>query len=182
MWDSEVLHDELKRKYGEIGPLTWEKIQAARAMIVTDAFWKDWEVFEKCAAAISHRYPVFAFSQPPEPEEIAIALRTAERVSKAEYSEDVKRYIAAALLDGGHWYLEPPLDLVQAVVDEHDVRNGIERDRKSVQDLLESQSDYFTNPEYFAQVQANQVLSIREGLADYDREVREQLARLKEKR
>lgn len=175
-WDSPVLRAELEDDYGTVGDLTWERIQAGRVMTLHDAFWKEWEVFEKCCAAIVGEPPIFSFMQPPESEEIAIALATAAKIDRGRrYDDDVKAYIASACLFDGLWYLEAPLDIASDAMARHDKEKNIERNVGGVSERLKTASTMIKNPESAVDVQVNNVLSVRNVLADYWKEVDAQL-------
>lgn len=178
LWDSEVLHHELGQKFGSIGPITWGRIQAARILHVNNLFWLEWEVFEKVCAALCGRPVNFTHSQPPEAEEIAVTLMTAKQIeTKYNYSDDVKRYLAAALLNDGVWFLEEPLSIIQPSLDEYDRANRITRDRESVRKRL-GEANGYVEVETFADAQVNHVLSVREALKTYDEQVKAQLAKV----
>ena len=178
-WDSPVLLYELQQAFGAVGPLTWERIQAARCMHIQSAFWVDWEVFEKCSLVTCGRIPDFEHVQPLEAEDLAIAVHTAARIDSHEYSEDVRRYIAASCLNDGAWYVEDPLKpLIGTLVDEYLLGRGSPVHPAEVAKCLETQDKVIVGSEDAVVVQANRVLSIREALARYDAEVAEQMQRL----
>jgi hypothetical protein len=179
-WEWEALYVELvERNGGEaIGPTTWERIQAGRVMLANKSFWRDWEVFEKCTSTIVGLPAVFSLSQPPEGEDIAIAIRTAELVASGEWSDEVKGYMAAALLDEGMWYVEKPLDVVEEAITNHDARHGIARNFGPVAELLETTNDYVKDPDNFAEVQVNHVISVRKALQEFNLQVGSQRASL----
>lgn len=181
LWDSEVLHSELEQTFGPVGMVTWERIQAARLMHAKNSFWLDWEVFEKCTAVTVGRIALFDASQPPEAEEIAVAVMTAERIDRThEYSDEVKRYMTAACLNDGLWHLEPPLrDLIGPLVQEYCEHNRIEVDQAGVVRVLE-QGHKRENSDDPAEVQAERVLAVRDTLGRYAKELADQMARLPE--
>lgn len=179
-WESPVLHDELARAFGEPGPLTWQRIQAARTMHLRDSFWREWEVFEKCALVLCGRFPDFVHTQPLESEELAVAVHTAARIdNKHVYDEDVKRYIASACLHDGLWFTEPPLEpLVGTLIKDYVESRRIPVSFDAVRDALRRRQAVDEAAEDPVDVQANRVLSVREALAGYDRELADQLSRI----
>ena len=174
-WDSDALKQELIEDFGSVGVVTWERIQACRLLHASDIFWKEWEVFEKITAAIMGEPPIFSFVQPPESEEVAVALDTASKISSNEYSEEVKRYIAAACLHDGLWYLEDPLTVAHGEILAHDRWKEIDRDFGSVATRLRTQTKYNMSPETMADVQANNVISVRNALQVQRRSVKTQM-------
>ncbi len=181
LWESETLRDECEEKWGEIGPLTWEQLQALRVLHAHDGFWKEWEIFENITAAINGEFPIFSYVQPPEPEECAIALVTAARVDQShDYSDEVKSYIVAACLDDGLWYFEgTPLEICQEQLTEYDKRLGIDRRYGDVARALEDNEGFYDNPETAPEVQANKVREVQEVVRRYTAAVDAQLRGLK---
>jgi hypothetical protein len=176
LWDSKALRQELEGRFGNIGPVTWERIQALRVLHSHDAFWTEWEVFENITAAILGEPPVFSHTQPPEAEEIAVALVTAARVDKHTYSEEVQGYIAGACLFDGFWYLdEPPLDVAREVLREYDLARGIDRNFGGVAGVLQQRDKFLDEPGNSADVQADKVLEVRMVLRRYNAAVGRQL-------
>jgi hypothetical protein len=178
-WDTAALKEELVEKYGSVGPVTWERIQALRVLHSHDAFWKEWDVFENITAAILGEMPVFSYSQPPEAEEIAVALATAARIDRHEYSNEVKGYIVAACLHDGFWYLdEPPLDVAREQLREYDLARGIDRDFAGVGEVLNQRDSFLEEPGNSTDVQADKVLEVRLVLRRYNAAVDKQLEQL----
>ena len=166
-----------------VGPDTFmmERIQALQLMLTNSAPWEEWGVFEKCCATINGLFPVFSLVQPPEAEHIACALYVMKKLAPWEFSEEVKRYMLAACLNDGHWALEGDLELLQPYLDEHDAEEGITRDYRAVADLLKrSDGAYVDPPSNAADVQLNNVLSVREYLSVYRDEEAKQRAFLRE--
>tara|TARA_Y100001970_G_C14223923_1_gene854396 strand:- start:2000 stop:2662 length:663 start_codon:yes stop_codon:yes gene_type:complete len=177
-WDTEALKAELSEDFGDIGVVTWERIQAARLLHANDSFWKEWEVFEKVTAAIMGEPPIFSYSQPPEAEEIAIAIATAAAVANHKYTDDVCGYMAAACLFDGLWYLDDHIEVAEAALTEHDKRKGISRAFAAVAGRLEEVSDYIKEPNSAIDVQVNHVISVRKALAEYNGQIEKQLLNL----
>lgn len=178
-WTSEALREECEDRWGKIGVLTWERIQALRVLHIHDAYWKEWEVFEKITAAIIGEAPIFNLVQPPEAEEIAVSLSVAAKVDRHEFDDDVKAYIVSACLNDGLWYYEDPIaSAVGSVPAEMDRRMGILRDEAAVASELQK-SDKFRPPSDDPILeQTNRVLDIRYVLKKYDKAVADQLADL----
>jgi hypothetical protein len=180
LWESETLWEECTEKWGEIGPLTWEKIQALRVLHAHDGFWKEWEIFENICAAINGEFPIFSFVQPPDPDEAAIAIVTAARVDQSHsYSDEVKSYLVAACLDDGLWYFEgTPLEMCQEQLTEYDKRMDIQRRYADVAKALEENEGLYASPETAAEVQANKVREVQDVVSRYTASVDSQLRKL----
>lgn len=174
-WDSDALRSELEERFGSIGVLTWQRIQAGRLMLSNNLFWTEWEVFENCCAAINGHPPIFSYVQPPDAEEIAVAIETAHRIiPEFAFSEEVKGYMAAACLYDGLWVFESPLHILQPSLLEHDGRKNIERDFTSVHRRLEGMKTY-VDAETAADMQANRVLGVRSAMASYIKDIESQI-------
>lgn len=179
-WDFTALRAELEEKWGQIGPVTWERIQALTVLHLHDMFWQEWEVFENITAAILGEIPIFSHVQPPEAEEMAIALVTAARVDSHEYSEEVKDYIVASCLFDGLWYLDgTPMEVAQSSLTEQDLRLGIKRDVGSVAAALQANDGFYDEPETAGEVQANKVREVQLVLKRYTAAVDKQLKELR---
>jgi hypothetical protein len=175
-WETDHLWEDLTERYGEIGTMTKERINALRLLHSNSAFWEEWEVFEKVTAAILGEMPLFSLMQPPEPEEIAIAVTTALRFDRHDWDEDVKAYMVAACLDDGLWYFSgTPLGFLHDTLLEADNRLGIERDFSSVDGALAARSGFYDDPDTAAQVQANKVREVELVLRRYNDAVEKQL-------
>lgn len=181
LWDSEVLHSEIEHSFGPVGLVTWERIQAARLLHAKNSFWLDWEVFEKCTSAVVGRPAIFGASQPPEAEEIAVALATADRIDHThEYSDEVKRYMTAACLNDGLWHLEGRMkELLGPLVQEYCEHHRVVVDHAAVEHVL-GKSPRKGDPDDPAEVQAGRVLAVRDILDRHAKEVADQMARLPE--
>jgi len=178
-WDYAALREELEEKWGSIGPVTWQRILALTVLHAHDAAWQEWEIFENMVAAILGEMPVFSYVQPPEPEEIAIALETFKRVDSHEFADEVKDYIVAACLNDGMWYFDgTPLEMAQPSLTEYDLRLGIERDVGSVATALQAQPGFYPDPDTAGEVQANHVRGVQLALKRYTDAVDTQLKKL----
>ena len=182
-WTSEALQAECEDRWGSLGVLTWERIQAARILQLHNAFWSDWEVFEKITAAIVGEAPIFSLVQPPEAEEIAIALSVANRVDNTRtYDNDVRSYIAACCLNDGFWYLESPIkEVAEAEIAEFDERRGINREYGMVAEELKKSDKLQDDMGDPVIAQANRVRGVRSILRQYEAEVDRQLKQLRSK-
>lgn len=176
-WTSEVLRTEIEKAFGPIGPVTWQRVQAARAMHLRSSFWEEWEVFEKCSLAIVGRPVDFEHIQPLEVEDLAVSVVTAARIDSHPYVEDVKHYIAATCLNDGCWYVEEPLQgLVGAILRQKDEAHSLPV--ASVEARLAKQPKMDLDSDDPAVVQVNRILAVREALTRYDAEVSAQLGNI----
>ena len=176
LWDSTALHEELEDAFGSIGIVTWERIHAMRLLHSHDMAWREWEVFENVVAAIMGEGALFSHVQPPEPEEMAVAIEVMKKVDSHPFSPEVQGYIAASCLFDGLWYLyDTPLEFAQDEIHDLDRRQGIERNYGGVAAVLANRDSFLDPPETSADVQANRVLEVRLVLKRYNAIVDKQL-------
>jgi len=166
-WDSVALRLECAERWGDPGPLTWERIQAGRTMAGHDGFWLHMEIFENCGLALVGEIPVFSHFQPLEAESIAVILHTAALIKKHEFSEEVRSYAISCCLEDATWFLESPLDQLQADLEWYDNQRGVERDFESVRKRLDKDPSVVEDPTSYVDVQVNNVISVRDTLARY---------------
>lgn len=119
LWEPETLWPEIRRIFGVAltEPLK-AKIQATKALLVTDAFWRDHLAFEKVVMAFNNHTPLFDAYQNPSPAEIANALEEASKIRSGRFSDEVLRYVAVSCYQDGLILLPEPLDVAQEHLDE----------------------------------------------------------------
>ena len=174
-YEPEALFTEMEIAYGKIGKVTAERLQVCQLLHSNNLFWTEWEAFEKSTASICGEIAVFNQTQPPDPEEITISLLTAQQVASHQYSEEVKRYIAACCIFSGLYCLEGPLSIASPFVFEHYRGKGIEPDVDSVVDLLSRTKIPFKDPDSAEEVQVNKLLSIKAAAADFQQTLERQI-------
>jgi hypothetical protein len=175
-WDSIALRLELEERWGQPGPVTWERVQAGRIMAGHDAFWLHMEPFENCSLALVGEIPVFSHMQPLEAESVCIAMHTASLISDREFSEEVLGYAVSCCLEDATWYFEPgsPLDVLTPSREWYDQQCHLNRPVNAVREYLNGRSQPFDDPTGEAQVQVNNVLSVRKVLAEYRKRIDDQ--------
>tara|TARA_Y100000114_G_scaffold93381_1_gene86790 strand:+ start:1344 stop:1970 length:627 start_codon:yes stop_codon:yes gene_type:complete len=178
-YEPETLLQEMRLRHGPIGRVTSERLMACQVLHANAVFWSNWEAFEKITASISGEVAIFSYSQPPDPEEAAIALKTAGQFDSHEYSEEVKRYIAACCLHDGLFYLEGPLEMSMPYVLEYIDDKKIDVDMKAVQDLLKKTEREIVGADSVEEVQVNKVLSVRRAIRTFESEIQKQIKRIK---
>ncbi len=119
VWEPETVWSEMKRVLGETpNDILKGKVQALKTLLVTNAFWRDHLAFENVVISIYGRLAIFDQYQHPSPAMIACAVREAATIRKAEFSDEVLRYIAAICFEEGLIVLPEPLDIAQESLDE----------------------------------------------------------------
>lgn len=118
-WEPETLWAEVKSDLG-VAPsdALKNKIQAAKSILVSEVFWKDHLAFEKIVMAFNNHVPLFDQYQHPSVAMLANGVEEAEKIRKAEFSDDVLRYIAVVGYEDGFIVLPEPLGVAQESLNE----------------------------------------------------------------
>jgi len=168
-WETETLRSEILKDFTDVSELAFQKVCAGQLALAHDMCWKEWEVFEKVCAACNHMFPVFSFTQPPEPEDLVIAMATLNHIANNEYSEEVKKYMVAACLNDGLLYLDGPLSICSDYVDDYMNKQGFFIDRLEIEKSLKTAPHSSANT--YAEIQANRVINCRNALKDFYKEL-----------
>lgn len=118
LWEPETLWAEIKGLGVTLTEPLKAKIQAAKTLMTTDAFWRDHLAFEKVSVALNGGQPLFDQYQHPSPAMLARAITQASEVRKGSFSDEVLKYIAAVAFEAGLLVLPEPLDVAQESLDE----------------------------------------------------------------
>lgn len=119
LWEPETLWAAVKDAFGVAPPdLLKNKIQAAKSLLTSNGFWADHLAFEKVTMAFNNHVPLFDQYQNPSPAMMANAIEEAGKIRKAEFSDEVLRFIAVAAYQDGLMLLPEPLDVAQEHLDE----------------------------------------------------------------
>ena len=171
-WETETLRIELLNDFTDVAEIAFQKVCAAQLALAHNMCWQEWEVFEKVCAACNHSFPVFSFTQPPEPEEIVITMATLDELAKNDYSEEVRKYIVAACLNDGLLYLDGPLSICSDEIEKYYDENGFFIDKLEIEKKLKNAPYKETNT--YAEIQANRVMSCRNVLRDFYLELKKE--------
>lgn len=116
-WEPETLWADLKRHGLALSAALKDKVQSVKTLLTTNAFWLDHVAFEKVAMGLNGAQVVFDSYQHPSPGMIAKALLEASSIRPMEFSEEVRRYIAAVCFEAGLILLPGPLSVAQESLD-----------------------------------------------------------------
>jgi hypothetical protein len=114
-WESEALKHEILLSFNatSVSEQNWQKIQAARTLMLATGFWAEWEVFEKIVQAFNNNVPIFDVLQRCTLGQLMVGVDIAAQLREEEFDDEVKRYIACCAVEQGVTYLPPPLDFAQ---------------------------------------------------------------------
>lgn len=116
-WEPETLWTEIHRVFNtQISEHTRAKIQTLRTVHVTDSAWKSWNVFEKIIQGLNNNLPNWNTMQAPSLDQLYAGIDILSNLRKEEFSDEVKLYIASAVLNEEVTFVPSPLDFVQAEV------------------------------------------------------------------
>lgn len=130
-WESETLEMRIPKDFQvkEVSHLNLSKMQAIKTLHLVDSYWQRWEVFLWCTMPFNGLFPDFEILQVPTVAQCLISVDTANRVrDDAEWSEEIKTFLAAVFRHDGIFCSIPPLEFVKVdednvVVDCADVKN-----------------------------------------------------------
>lgn len=116
-WLADTLFHEIEREFKTpIAEVNRLKLMAAKTLHVTDAFWTEWEVFEKIIAGLNGVVPQMELMQPPDLPMLFAGIDTANSIRQEPFDDEVKRYCAAVILNEGVTYAAPPLEFCQEFI------------------------------------------------------------------
>lgn len=116
-WETTTVYQEIHRVFAsQISEHTRSKIQAIKTLHVADGVWDSWQVFEKVIQALNNNIPRWAFMQAPSLEQLFAGLDIIDSIRRETFSDEVKAYIAAAVLNEDVFFVPHPLDIVQVEV------------------------------------------------------------------
>lgn len=116
-WLPETLFSEIeqtcKTSVAEVNKL---KILAAKTTHVCDAFWEEWEIFEKTVLALNGIIPNVTVMQPPDLPTLLTGVTIANSLREETFNEEVSRYCAAIFLHENVHYAPEPMAFCQSYV------------------------------------------------------------------
>lgn len=116
-WLSDTLFHEIEREFKTpIAEVNRIKLMAAKTLHVTDAFWTEWEVFEKIIAGLNGIVPQMEIMQPPDLAALYAGIDIASGIRQESFDDEVKRYCAAVIVNEGVTYAAPPLEFCQEFI------------------------------------------------------------------
>lgn len=116
-WEAETIWSSIQDAFKtEISELARAKVQVVKSLIVATTPWTSWQVFEKVVQGLNNNLPRFDIMQAPELPQLFAACDMMTSHWKRDFSDEVKAYIAAAVLHENVSFVPPPLDIVQMEV------------------------------------------------------------------
>jgi hypothetical protein len=116
-WEPETVWSEIQKTFqSQISELARAKVQAVKTMHVSPAPWESWQVFEKVIQALNNNIPRWDLMQAPALEQLYAGVDIMDTIQRNPFSDEVKLYMAAAVLHENVLFVPPPLDFIQVEV------------------------------------------------------------------
>lgn len=116
-WETPTIYQEIQKKFSsQISEHARAKIQAIKTVHVTDSVWTSWQVLEKVLQALNGNIPKWDVMQAPSLDQLYAGIDILEGLRHEVFDDEVKAYIAAAVLNEDVFFVPPPLDFVQVEV------------------------------------------------------------------
>ncbi len=116
-WDPSTIWVMIQRTFKmPISEHARAKIQTVKTLHVADGPWEQWHVFEKIIQGLNNNIPKFEIMQAPTLEQFYAGIDMLEHIRVHPFADEVKRYMAAAVLHEDVLFVPAPLDFIQMEV------------------------------------------------------------------
>lgn len=116
-WLPDTLFSEIEKTFStSIAEVNRLKILAAQTLHTIDAYWDNWEIFEKVLWSLNGQIPRTDVIQPPDLSILMSGVDMADGIRKETYGEEVARYCAAVFLHENVFYAPEPLGFCQKYI------------------------------------------------------------------
>lgn len=116
-WEQETIESEIQRVFkSQISEHAKSKIQTVKTLHVSDGPWQSWHVFEKIIQGLNNNLPDWQLMQAPSLDQLYAGIDMMDSIRSEEFADEVKLYIAAAVLNEDVFYVPQPLEFVQPEV------------------------------------------------------------------
>jgi hypothetical protein len=118
-WLPDTLFSEIEKTFTtSIAEVNRLKILASQTLHTIDAFWEEWELFEKVLWALNGQVPNVNIMQPPDLSILMSGVDMANGIRQETYGEEVARYCAAVFLHENVFYAPDPLGFCQKYIEQ----------------------------------------------------------------
>lgn len=113
-WETPTLYQEIQKTFSsQISEHNRTKLQAVKAVHVADSPWSSWQVFEKVIQSLNGNVAKWEFMQAPSLDQLYAGIDIMEGLRREPFNDEVKAYMAAAVLNEDVFFVPPPLDFIQ---------------------------------------------------------------------
>ena len=110
LWDPATVREVSHREGYNLSGQSYQKIQAAKTLMLVDTFWQRWESFVWCAVAFSGVAPNMDVMQVPSVPQAFLAVRYAKLLrDDMEYTDEVLAYLRTLCIHDHVLYPPPPM-------------------------------------------------------------------------
>lgn len=118
-WDPEVLRATTLRDGLQISGSNWTKVLAVHTLLSSPSPWRQWEVFHWVARGLAGLPPNFSFLEEPELGHLMVCADVMAVCDPARRTtEEVDKYVAAALRHEGHVWAPESLSFAQRALED----------------------------------------------------------------
>jgi hypothetical protein len=116
-WEQETIEAEIQRVFkSQISEHAKAKIQTIKTLHVSDGPWQSWHVFEKIMQGLNNNLPDWQLMQAPSLDQLYAGIDMMDSIRAEEFADEVKLYIAAAVLNEDVFFVPQPLEFAQPEV------------------------------------------------------------------
>lgn len=118
-WEGDVVITEIERLTGQKPTIAnINKLMAAKTLLISDAPWQHWEVFNHVVMGLNGYIPNTDILHKPALHELIYGVETINMLREENFREesDVPKYVAAVMLDENVQYAPHPLEFAQMFI------------------------------------------------------------------
>lgn len=109
-------------KQGAVDPAVRTKLNALKVVHSSEGPWEDWEQAQWVTQAFNDNIADFSNAYRPELAEFFIAVEALDKLRKQEFSDEVRRWMAACCLDLGLVFVPEPIDFLNDLLNRVEYR------------------------------------------------------------
>lgn len=112
LWEPETLLSVFNSSKINCSPENWQKVLCLRLIAASERPWQEYGTFEKVALALNDIIISPGLMEDVTPQQMAFAVYQLRKIKpRNEFSNDIKKYIAAKCFENNLVYLEVPLNI-----------------------------------------------------------------------
>ena len=149
-WEPETVWREIRDDFRvpSIADHVKSKVQAAKTLHISEAFWKQWEVFCWLNQSFNNKLPDFRILQKPSIPQLVNTVETADLIRTGEsFGLEVQSFVAASMVEEGVFYAPSPIKFCQDEISHLLEDKGIENHREITRAVQERYNEIISLPE-----------------------------------
>jgi len=116
-WSTPTIWSEIQKTFkSEISEHNRNKIQIVKTLHLSSVPWDSWNVFEKVIQGLNNNIPRWDIMQAASIEQLYAGIDIMDNIRVEEFSDEVRRYMAASVLNEDIIFVPSPLDFIQLEV------------------------------------------------------------------